>query len=40
VAEQVHIYIRSRVFGLPGVFGMEQVEPSDLRKPTRWDFDT
>ena len=28
-----------RVFGLPGMFGMDQVEPSDLPKPTRWDFD-
>jgi hypothetical protein len=28
----------SRVFGLPGMFGMDQFDPSDLPKPTRWDF--
>ena len=29
----------SRVFGLPGMIGMEQFDPADLPKPTRWDFD-
>lgn len=28
----------SRVFGLPGMYGMEQFEQEDLPKPTRWDF--
>ena len=26
------------VFGLPGMFGMEQFDQDDLPKPTRWDF--
>jgi hypothetical protein len=26
------------VFGLPGMTGMEQFDPADLPKPTRWDF--
>ena len=30
--------VPSRVFGLPGMTGMEQFEPADLPKPTRWDF--
>ena len=29
---------RRRVFGLPGMTGMEQFDPEDLPKPTRWDF--
>ena len=29
----------SKVFGLPGMFGMDQYEQSDLPKPTRWDFE-
>ena len=28
-----------KVFGLPGMTGMEQFDPSDLPKPTRWEFD-
>jgi nitroimidazol reductase NimA-like FMN-containing flavoprotein (pyridoxamine 5'-phosphate oxidase superfamily) len=28
----------SRIFGLPGMFGMEQFDPSELPRPTRWDF--
>ncbi|HEX2140984.1 MAG TPA: pyridoxamine 5'-phosphate oxidase family protein [Candidatus Limnocylindria bacterium] len=28
----------SRAFGLPGNYGLFQVEPGDLPKPTRWDF--
>jgi hypothetical protein len=30
--------VPSRVFGLPGMTGMEQFDPADLPKPTRWDF--
>ena len=30
--------VPSKVFGLPGMTGMEQFEPGDLPKPTRWDF--
>ena len=26
------------VFGLPGMLGMEQYQPEELPKPTRWDF--
>jgi hypothetical protein len=28
----------SRIFGLPGMQGMEQFDPADLPRPTRWDF--
>jgi hypothetical protein len=28
----------SKVISLPGMFGMEQFDPSELPKPTRWDF--
>ena len=31
--------VPSRVFGFPGMTGMEQFDPEDLPKPTRWDFD-
>jgi hypothetical protein len=31
--------VPSRVFGLPGMTGMEQFDPGDLPKPTRWEFD-
>jgi len=27
------------VFGLPGMTGMDQFDPGDLPKPTRWDFE-
>ena len=30
--------VPSVVFGLPGMFGMEQFDPGDLPKPTRWEF--
>jgi pyridoxamine 5'-phosphate oxidase-like protein len=30
--------VTSKVFGLPGMFGMEQFDPEDLPKPTRWEF--
>jgi hypothetical protein len=29
----------SRVFGLPGMVGMEQFDEDELPKPTRWDFE-
>jgi hypothetical protein len=29
----------SKAFGLPGMYGMDQFEQSDLPKPTRWEFD-
>lgn len=28
----------SRIFGLPGMLGMEQFDPEELPRPTRWDF--
>ena len=31
--------VPTRVFGLPGMTGMEQFDPGDLPKATRWDFD-
>lgn len=30
--------VPSRVFGLPGMFGMEQFDQAELPRPTRWDF--
>ena len=30
--------IPSKVFGLPGMHGMDGFDPADLPKPTRWDF--
>ena len=30
--------VPSRVFGLPGMAGMEKAGPEGLPKPTRWDF--
>jgi nitroimidazol reductase NimA-like FMN-containing flavoprotein (pyridoxamine 5'-phosphate oxidase superfamily) len=30
--------VPSKVFGLPGMYGMDQFEQSDLPRPTRWDF--
>jgi hypothetical protein len=35
----IYRMVPSKVFGLPGMFGMEQFDPSELPKPTRWDFD-
>jgi hypothetical protein len=26
------------MFGLPGMFGMFEFDPSELPKPTRWEF--
>jgi hypothetical protein len=34
----VYRIIPSKAFGLPGMFGMDQLEQSELPKPTRWDF--
>jgi hypothetical protein len=31
--------VPSKVFGLPGMFGMEQFDQSELPRPTRWDFE-
>jgi hypothetical protein len=28
----------TRVFGLPGMYGMEEIDQSEFVKPTRWDF--
>jgi hypothetical protein len=28
----------SKAFGLPGTYGMDQFDPADLPRPTRWDF--
>lgn len=30
--------VPSKAFGLPGMYGMDQFEQSDLPRPTRWDF--
>ena len=30
--------VPSTIFGLPGMQGMDQFEPSELPRPTRWDF--
>jgi hypothetical protein len=31
--------VPSKVFGLPGMYGMEQFDPSELPRPTRWEFE-
>ncbi len=30
--------VPTKVFGLPGMLGMEKFKPEELPKPTRWDF--
>ncbi|HYI23170.1 MAG TPA: pyridoxamine 5'-phosphate oxidase family protein [Candidatus Limnocylindrales bacterium] len=30
--------VPAKVFGLPGMLGMDQFKPEELPKPTRWDF--
>ena len=35
----IYRMVPSKVFGLPGMFGMEQTGPDNLPKPTRWEFD-
>ena len=32
--------VPSKVFGLPHMYGMEQFDPSELPRPTRWDFES
>ena len=32
--------VPTKVFGLPGMYGMEQFDPSELPPPTRWDFES
>ncbi len=31
--------VPTRVFGLPGMLGMDTFDPAELPKPTRWDFE-
>ncbi len=35
----IYRMVPSKAFGLPGMSGMEQYDPGDLPKPTRWKFD-
>ena len=35
---RIYRMVPTRVFGLPGTYGMDQVQPDQLAKPTRWDF--
>jgi hypothetical protein len=30
--------VPSKVFGLPGIYGMDQFDQADPPRPTRWDF--
>jgi hypothetical protein len=30
--------VPTKVFGLPGMLGMEEIDQADLPRPTRWDF--
>jgi Pyridoxamine 5'-phosphate oxidase len=34
----IYRIVPTRVFGLPGMVGMDQFDPADLPKPPRWDF--
>ncbi len=34
----IYRMVPSKAFGLPGMSGMEQYDPGDLPKPTRWTF--
>jgi len=34
----IYRIVPSKVFGLPGMHGMDEFDPSDLPRPTRWDF--
>jgi hypothetical protein len=36
----IYRIVPAKAFGLPGMYGMDQSEQSDLPKPTRWDFHT
>ena len=35
----IYRMVPTKAFGLPGMIGMEQFDPADLPKPTRWEFD-
>ena len=35
----IYRMVPSKAFGLPGMLGMEQSDPGDLPKPTRYEFD-
>ena len=35
----IYRIVPSKVIGLPGMLGMEQFDPSELPRPTGWDFD-
>ena len=35
---RIYRLVPSRAFGLPGMHGMDQVDPGELPKPTRWEF--
>lgn len=37
---RIYRVVPSTAFGLPGTFGMEQFQPDELPRPTRWDFGT
>jgi hypothetical protein len=34
----IYRIVPTTVFGLPGMVGMDQFDPSELPKPTRWEF--
>jgi hypothetical protein len=34
----IYRMVPSKAFGLPGMFGMDKFDQSELPKPTRWDF--
>lgn len=34
----IYRIVPSKGFGLPGMFGMDKYDPSELPKPTRWEF--
>ena len=35
----IYRIVPAKGFGLPGMYGMDQFEQSELPKPTRWEFD-
>lgn len=36
---RIYRMIPAKAFGLPGQYGMDQYDPADLPRPTRWEFD-
>jgi hypothetical protein len=34
----IYRIVPAKAFGLPGMHGMDQFDPSELPRPTRWDF--